>query len=117
MRARPMTYRPGAFLAFGFLALAGCGGGSPRHDPDAGKSAAQVKAEKALMDVSAGYELSNDPGHPAVAIMVHNAKIKDEDLAYFQDFPELQRVDLSDTGVGNAGVAHLGGVAKLRELN
>jgi hypothetical protein len=42
--------------------------------------------------------------------------VTDEELSLFQDLPDVRFLVLSHTGVGDAGLAHLGGLHALEEL-
>lgn len=51
-----------------------------------------------------------------VIVSLADTAVTDDDLAAFVDFPYVQVLDLSRTGVGRAGLAHLAGAAVLEEL-
>jgi hypothetical protein len=42
--------------------------------------------------------------------------VTDEDLSLFRDFPYIHILDLSHTGIGDAGLAHLAGLEALEGL-
>ena len=54
----------------------------------------------------------------AEVVIVSLAKtgVTDDDLSLLRDFPYIQTLDLSQTEVGNAGLAHLNGLSALEAL-
>jgi hypothetical protein len=51
-----------------------------------------------------------------VVVSLANTALTDDDLALFRDFPFVRTLDLSHTGVGDGGLAHLSGLPALEEL-
>lgn len=51
-----------------------------------------------------------------VVVSLANTGARDDDLSLFQDFPDVQILDLSHTDVGDGGMAHLAGLHSLKEL-
>jgi hypothetical protein len=51
-----------------------------------------------------------------VCVSLADTEVTDEDLSLFRDFPYVQILDLSRTGVGDAGLAHLTGLRSLTAL-
>lgn len=51
-----------------------------------------------------------------VVVSLARTGVTDENLSLFRDFPFVQTLDLSHTGVGDAGLAHLTGLRSLEEL-
>ena len=51
-----------------------------------------------------------------VVVSFSNAKVTDEDLSLFADFPDVQILDLSQTKISDTGLAHLDGLKALEEL-
>jgi hypothetical protein len=51
-----------------------------------------------------------------VVVSFGKTKVTDQDLALFRDFPFVQILDLSDTSIGDEGLAHLGDLQALEEL-
>ena len=51
-----------------------------------------------------------------VVVALGRTAMTDEDLSLFRDFPYVQILDLSHTGVGDAGLAHLAGLEALKRL-
>ncbi len=54
-------------------------------------------------------------GH-LVVVSLADTEVTDDDLAVFRDFPFVQVLDLSRTGVSGAGLTHLGEATALEEL-
>jgi hypothetical protein len=52
-----------------------------------------------------------------VVVALGRTAMTDEDLSLFRDFPYVQILDLSHTGVGDAGLAHLAGLEALEGLD
>jgi hypothetical protein len=50
------------------------------------------------------------------AVSLARTAVTDEDLSLFRDFPYVQILDLSHTGIGDAGLAHLSGLEALEGL-
>lgn len=51
-----------------------------------------------------------------VFVSFAKSKISDDDLTVFRDFPLVQTLDLSNTNIGDAGLAHLQQLAALESL-
>src|SRR5262249_31403179 len=51
-----------------------------------------------------------------VVVALGRTEVTDEDLSLFRDFPYVQMLDLSHTGIGDAGLAHLAGLEPLKDL-
>jgi hypothetical protein len=51
-----------------------------------------------------------------VVVSLADTGVTDDDLAVFRDFPFVQVLDLSRTGVSGSGLAHLDGASALEEL-
>lgn len=51
-----------------------------------------------------------------VMVSLANTAVTDDDLALFRDFPFVQWLDLSGTGVTGPGLAHLAGASDLDTL-
>lgn len=51
-----------------------------------------------------------------VIVSLAGTGVADEDLALFRDFPFVQTLDLSHTGIGDAGLASLTGLRSLEDL-
>lgn len=51
-----------------------------------------------------------------VVVSFSNAKVTDEDLSLFADFPDVQILDQSQTKISDRGLAHLDGLKALEEL-
>src|SRR5262245_33644374 len=51
-----------------------------------------------------------------VIVSLADTTIRDEDLTLFNDFPFVQILDLSRTGIGDAGLALLSGLQSLEHL-
>jgi hypothetical protein len=51
-----------------------------------------------------------------VVVSFGKAKVTDEDMTLFRDFPFVQMLDISDTSIGDEGLAQLGDLPALEEL-
>jgi hypothetical protein len=51
-----------------------------------------------------------------VTVSLAGTSVSDADLTLFRDFPTVRTLDLSDTKITAAGLAHLEGLAALEEL-
>ena len=51
-----------------------------------------------------------------VTVSLANTPVTDDDLKLFRDFPHVRTLNLSHTGVGDAGLAHLAELPALEEL-
>src|SRR5207248_3935011 len=59
---------------------------------------------------------SSDLRSPLVIVVLENTAVTDGDLALFRDFPFVQTLSLSHTGIGDNGLMHLDGLPALEEL-
>jgi hypothetical protein len=50
-------------------------------------------------------------------VSLARTEVTDEDLSLFHDFPYVHILDLSHTGIGDAGLAHLAGLEALEGLS
>jgi len=57
------------------------------------------------------------PGKPVIKVDLHGTAVQDSDLEALAALPELETLDLRLTKIGDAGVAHLRTLTKLRFLN
>lgn len=97
------------FLAALLLATSvGCGGsGEIEAEPDS----AQAQVFEKLKDIEAIVSLDGEG--KIVAVEFENASQGDDALAMLKDIPTLKRVNLSGSGVTDAGMAHLAGIKTL----
>jgi hypothetical protein len=79
------------------------------------KAPSQRKAEAAWDRLMALGGHGVWDGH-MVVVSLADTGVTDDDLAVFRDFPFVQVLDLSRTGVSGAGLAHLAGATALEEL-
>ena len=77
---------------------------------------AKVRRERAAWD-----RIEALGGHgvwePDICVVsLDRTPVTDEDLSLFRDFPYVQILGLSHTGIGDAGLAHLAGLEALEDL-
>jgi serine/threonine protein kinase len=65
------------------------------------------------------FEKDNDkPGKPVVGVNFTNTPVSDADLVFLRELPQLKKLHLGCCRkVGDGGMAHLGGLASLEELD
>ena len=57
------------------------------------------------------------PGRPVVKVDLHGTTVTDSDLTLLESLPELRKLDLRLTKIGDAGVAHARGLRHLQLVN
>jgi hypothetical protein len=81
---------------------------------------AEEKAAVEAIEKIGGKVIHDDKadGQPVVAVnLFDNQKVKGADLKHLRAFPQLRKLDLGFTGVGDEGLRQLHDLKALRELN
>jgi hypothetical protein len=101
------------------LASAGCSRREP--PPEKVVVAPNIAADAAVARIQTmGGSVEFDeaaPGRPVVKVDLHGTAITDADLKVLQSFPELRKLDLRLTKIGDEGVAHAQGLRHLQLVN
>ncbi len=70
-------------------------------------------------DLGTPGALATTPGQQdpvCLVSLIGSSKVKDDDLACLQAFPELEHLNLGGTKIGDAGLQHLKGLKRLKRL-
>jgi hypothetical protein len=94
-----------------------------RREPPAEKATAvqtpEVRAAVAAVERLGGKVEFDDaaPGRPAVKVDLHGTAVTDADLTLLGSFPDLRKLDLRLTTIGDAGLVHAQGLRHLQLVN